>query len=184
MPLRIEKEKENWIKELAESGISLNKIAKITKSAKRTVKKYLKLSYIYPPIKIPPNMRETQYSGYYITENGEAYRKPGKYDNTRQHGEINEYGLIYLKPAFRGHPNYKESQYECINISLRDKNGKFIKQIKKSIHQLVAETFIDNPHRYTEVLHLDGNNRNNHYKNLKWGTHKENMKMIGSPKSK
>jgi hypothetical protein len=32
----------------------------------------------YPPIKIPKNMRETQYPGYYITEDGKAYRKPGK----------------------------------------------------------------------------------------------------------
>lgn len=135
----------------------------------------------YPPIKIPKNMKETQYPGYYITEDGKSYRKPGKYDKFERYGKINEYGLIHLKPAFRGHPGRPEYQYECINISIRDENGKFLKQIKKSIHQLVAEVFVPNPERHNEILHIDGNNRNNHYKNLKWGTHEENMKMVGLP---
>lgn len=135
----------------------------------------------YPLINIPKNMKETRYSGYYITEDGKSYRKPKKCDKYEQHGKINKYGLIYLKPAFRGCPGRPEHQYECINISIRDKNEKFLKQIKKSIHQLVAETFIPNPERYSEILHLDENNRNNHYKNLKWGTHKENMEMVGFP---
>jgi len=30
-------------------------------------------------------------------------------------------------------------------------------------------------------MHLDDNNRNNHYTNLKWGTHKENMEATGLP---
>ena len=136
---------------------------------------------VYPEIKIPENMRETQYPGYYITEDGKAYRAPGKMDRNGQYGEINEYGLIYLKPGYRGCPGRPEHQYECINISVRDENGKFLKQIKKSIHQLVAQAFVDNPEGYTEIMHLDDNNRNNHYTNLKWGTHKENMKMTAAP---
>jgi len=135
----------------------------------------------YSSIKIPKNMKETQYPGYYITEDGKSYRKPGKCDKYEQYGKVNEYGLIYLKPGFRGRPGRPEHQYECINISIRDENGKFLKQIKKSIHQLVAEVFVPNPERHNEILHIDGNNRNNHYKNLKWGTHEENMKMIGLP---
>jgi hypothetical protein len=140
-----------------------------------------KVSYNYPPIKIPKNMKETQYPGYYITEDGKAYRRPGKYDRTGKYGKPDEYGLIYLKPGFRGYPGRPEHQYECINISIRDENGKFLKQIKKSIHQLVAEVFVPNPGGHNEILHIDENNRNNHYKNLKWGTHEENMKMVGLP---
>lgn len=135
----------------------------------------------YPPIKIPENMRETKYPGYYITEDGKAYRVPGKNDRNGQYGKINEYGLIYLKPGYRGYPGRPEHQYECVNISIRDENGKFLKQIKKSIHQLVAETFIPNPEGYTEIMHIDDNNRNNHYTNLKWGTHLENMSTVCSP---
>jgi len=44
----------------------------------------------YPPIKIPENMKETQYPGYYITEDGKAYRVPGKYDRYGHYGKINE----------------------------------------------------------------------------------------------
>lgn len=134
-----------------------------------------KVEYNYPPLRIPENMRETQYSGYYITEDGKAYREPGKYDRNGHYGKINEYGLIYLKPAYRGNRGNPGYQYECINISVRDENGKFLKQIKKSIHQLVAEVFVPNPEGHTEILHLDDNNRNNHYTNLKWGTHEENI---------
>ena len=127
----------------------------------------------YPPIKIPKNMRETQYPGYYITEDGKAYRKPGRMDCNR---EINEYGLIYLNPSFRGCPRRPEHQYECINISIRDETGKFLKQIKKSIHQLVAEEYCERKDGENEIDHIDRNNRNNHYTNLRWCTREINMK--------
>lgn len=133
-----------------------------------------KISYNYPEIKIPEDMKETQYPGYYITEDGKAYRKPGKYDRTGKYGPINEYGLIYLKPAFRGHPKYPDHRYECINISLYDEKGKYHSQIKKSIHQLVAECFVPNPQNYTEIDHIDQNKKNNHYTNLRWISRFEN----------
>jgi len=112
-----------------------------------------------------------KYPGYFVTQEGDVYRLPVKGERM----PINEDGLVYLKPAFRGHPKYPEKQYYCVNISIRDENGNFVKQIKKSNHQLVAEVFVPNPHGYTEIMHLDENNRNNHYTNLKWGTHLENM---------
>lgn len=124
-------------------------------------------------IKIPKNMRETQYPGYYITEDGRAYRKPGKYDKNGRYGLPDENGLIYLKPAFRGHAKYTQHQYECVNISIWDENGNY-RQIKRSIHQLVAECFIPNPNNYTEVDHIDNNKRNNHYTNLRWISRYEN----------
>ena len=119
----------------------------------------------------------TSYPNIFITKKGDAYRLPVKGERM----PINENGLVYLKPAYRGHPKYPEKQYECINITLRDENGNYIKQIKKTNHQLVAETFVPNPNNYTEVMHIDGNNRNNDYTNLKWGTHRENMKDVISP---
>jgi hypothetical protein len=132
-----------------------------------------KVTYNYPDVKIPEDMKETQYPGYYITEDGKAYRRPGKYDRTEKYGKINEYGLIYLRPAFRGHARYPEHQYECINISIRGENNNY-KQIKRSIHQLVAEAYVSNPNDYNEIDHIDGNNKNNHYTNLRWITRFEN----------
>ena len=43
------------------------------------------------------------------------------------------------------------------------------------IHKVVAQTFVDNPNNTNLVMHLDGNKKNNHHTNLKWGTHSENL---------
>ena len=115
-----------------------------------------------------------KYPGYFVTQEGDIYRLPVK---KGERMPVNENGLVYLKPHRRGHPKYPEKQYDCVNISIRDENGKFVKQIKRSNHQLVAEIWVPNPHNYTEILHIDENPRNNHYTNLKWGTHKENLQV-------
>jgi len=43
-----------------------------------------------------------------------------------------------------------------------------------NIHYLVLISFDRSPKWYEVCRHLDGNPRNNHILNLKWGTHKEN----------
>ena len=62
-----------------------------------------------------------KYPGYFVTQEGDVYRLPVKGERM----PINEDGLVYLKPAFRGHPKYPEKQYYCVNISIRDENGNF-----------------------------------------------------------
>lgn len=44
------------------------------------------------------------------------------------------------------------------------------------IHHIKAMVFIPNPNNYTEVLHIDDNPSNNALSNLKWGTHKQNIR--------
>lgn len=44
------------------------------------------------------------------------------------------------------------------------------------IHRLVACGFVENPQSFTVVNHIDGNPSNNHYSNLEWCTHRENIR--------
>ena len=52
-------------------------------------------------------------------------------------------------------------------------NGKFE---RKTIHRLVAETFISNPNNYQYINHKDSNTSNNRVDNLEWCTQKYNIK--------
>jgi hypothetical protein len=148
------------------------------KEAKRRY--YLKNKYnisnapSFPPLKIPETIKETQYLGYYIGIDGKAYRVPGKHD---RYAEINEYGLILMSTSLRGNPSHKKYQYPSINVTLRDENGKFLRQKKVNIHRLVAETFIPNPHNYDSVDHKDRNKHNNHVSNLEWCSIEDNKKI-------
>lgn len=54
------------------------------------------------------------------------------------------------------------------------KNGK---GYTKSVHRLVAQTFIPNPDNFPQVLHKDDDRRNPHIDNLIWGTNKQNMEQ-------
>lgn len=46
------------------------------------------------------------------------------------------------------------------------------------MNRLVAIVYIPNPSNLPIVMHLDNNIYNNHYKNLKWGTYKENTQQM------
>lgn len=43
------------------------------------------------------------------------------------------------------------------------------------VHDIIAETFIENPKRRHEVNHIDGNKKNNCTSNLEWSTRRDNM---------
>lgn len=45
---------------------------------------------------------------------------------------------------------------------------------KKSVHRLVAETFLDNPNGLPVVHHLNDDKLDNRVENLKWATYSEN----------
>lgn len=126
---------------------------------------------VFPPIIFPNNVLPTKYDGYYCSDRGEIYRIPGMNDRPE---DCNNMGLIELKGHLRGNPIHKKYMYLGYNISLRDSQGKFIRQKKVNGHRLVAETFIPNPNRYEVVDHIDRDKSNNHVSNLRWCTQFEN----------
>ena len=122
-------------------------------------------------------MIETKFPGYYVTEDGEAYREPTcKRDYTliEQGKYETKDGRIRLSTFLRGHPRYPEHRYKSINVS-HIINGKFHKQTREYIHHLIAKTLVDNPNNLPEIDHVDGDRLNNHRNNLEWVTHQENM---------
>ena len=81
---------------------------------------------------------------------------------------------IVLKPFLCGCEN---SKYYCVSIGNKDYR----------INRLVAQAFIPNEENKPIVHHKDHNKLNNHYTNLEWTTHKENIdayyKHIASQKT-
>jgi len=59
-------------------------------------------------------------------------------------------------------------------VSIKNDEGKWVSEY---IHRLVAKSFLKNPNKYPNVLHLDDNPKNNSVSNLKWGTQSENISL-------
>lgn len=59
-----------------------------------------------------------------------------------------------------------------------------VKEKYYMIHRLVAQTFLDNPHNYPCVNHIDHNKQNNCVDNLEWCTSKQNAEAYKKFKNK
>lgn len=77
----------------------------------------------------------------------------------------------YLRPVASNLGDGRKNGY--LQTILKGPDG-VLKNYK--VHRLVALLFVDNPLDKPEVNHRDGNKLNNHYTNLEWVTHAENIK--------
>lgn len=97
---------------------------------------------------------------------------------------ITKYSDIYSRRVEKSHQKF--GAWHQLKISIksglrpqivlyRDKKGYTFK-----VHRLVALVYVYNPKpkEFNEVMHLDNNPLNNHYKNLQWGTHRMNMEQM------
>ena len=62
-------------------------------------------------------------------------------------------------------------------VHLYKRNKRYV----RTVHRLVALTFLPNPQRKPEVHHLDRNRANPALLNLEWLTRSENLKRIRQP---
>lgn len=85
---------------------------------------------------------------YTITDKGEVF---GKYGNN-----------ISLRPNTSGYASFTA--------------GRKGHRINVAVHRLVAENFLPNPNKYSDVDHRDSNRMNAALENLEWVPHSENVK--------
>ena len=91
--------------------------------------------------------------------------------------------LLQINPFFQN--EYVHVSFERIAKRRRyrytTKKGKEVyaytpKTLKISFHRLIALAYIPNPEKNLYVLHNNNNSSDYNLKNLKWGTHTENMR--------
>lgn len=85
--------------------------------------------------------------------------------------------MRYCKSRGRG-VHERKDYYEVVTPSVL--NGYFmvsipVRKVTRSVHRLVAETFIDNPRGCKEVDHINRDKSDNSVENLRWVTHEENQ---------
>ena len=94
------------------------------------------------------------FENYAVTESGEIY-------------SLNPYRYKGLRRLLKNNKNPKK----YLNIHLSKDNKEYTFQI----HRLVGTYFVDGYFDGAEIDHKDRNIRNNHYTNLEWVTHRENL---------
>lgn len=86
--------------------------------------------------------------------------------------EVSSIGRVLSKTTNRFlKPNVMRHGYACVHLYAGGKGTRTV----KTIHQLVAQSFIPNPLNCREVNHKNFLRRDNRAENLEWFTRKENV---------
>ena len=98
---------------------------------------------------LPSNAVPTQYAGYYVTPEGDVWSTKRK--GVRKLKRLANGGYVKHHLSVDGH------------------------LLNKLVHTIVAEVFIENPHKLGEINHKNGNKHDCSVGNLEWTTRKKNM---------
>ena len=106
---------------------------------------------------------------------GEEFKNINFENNLKYRYEDRNYGRVYSKDRNKFLSlQTNTSGYDVVNI-YGIENDK-IKLKRRFVHRLVANEFCDNnDSERIYVNHIDSDRSNNHYTNLEWCTHQENM---------
>lgn len=84
--------------------------------------------------------------------------------------EVSSFGRVRTLDGH--HYNSHQTNRGYLNVRVKI----YGKWITKSVHRLVAETFVPNPNKMLEVNHKDSSRTNNNASNLEWCTRSYNIK--------
>ena len=94
--------------------------------------------------------------------------------------DIKGYENLYKVSNFGRVKNVKT---QTIKVATKCKNGylyidlyKNNERVKRTVHRIVAETFLDNKNGFTDINHIDGNKLNNNVDNLEFCDRSHNLK--------
>lgn len=99
------------------------------------------------------------FNDYAISKNGEIFRI--SYPDSGNQGKY--------KTPHKLTPKLDKYGYYTVKLSVKRK------VYYRTVHRLVAETFIPNPNELPQVNHIDGNKTNNSVDNLEWVTPRQNV---------
>ena len=90
---------------------------------------------------------------------------------------VSEYGNIFSLYDFAGRRQFAEKvqgtdRYGYKYVMLY-RNGK---RKHMTVHRAVACAYLENPNKYPQVNHIDGNKENNHISNLEWCSVSHNIR--------
>lgn len=114
--------------------------------------------------------------------------------NWMDHYEVSNKGRVRSDRRTYDVQNMSFCDYRLIQLDDNGSGYQFVKTPKHRayVHRLVAEAFVPNRERLSQVDHLDGNKKNNSAVNLEWVTGLENVRRairngqissgIGSPR--
>lgn len=113
------------------------------------------------------------YEGYYQASTFGNIRSVTRFVNYKNLGAISKRSSIILSP--------KITSKEYLEVVLVRSNSRKCYRV----HKLIAMTFLDNPHKYPYINHINENKQDNRVENLEWCSPKQNndayygKKLIG-----